>query len=187
MPFGAATPFGIRGYWPMASPDQLTLVYGGDNPATMTDLYVATRTSTADAFGNATRLDALSTPDLETAPYIVGSTLYFTRQPVGLAKIVVASWPGAEPIREVDELMNTGECCAVLSRDQRAMYFARGADIYYAQRSRVDDRFLPPLRVEELATAQADNPTDLSADQCRLYFESDRTGTFDLYVAEREP
>jgi hypothetical protein len=44
-----------------------------------------------------------------------------------------------------------------------------------------------PVPLNELNTADAEVPTWLSPDNCRLYFHSTRAGNESFYLAERTP
>jgi hypothetical protein len=81
---------------------------------------------------------------------------------------------------------------ATLSYDDHVMYFGQtdptaGMEIMVAERPDAQAAFASPVPVTALNTMDDETPTWLSPDLCRLYFESARTGDFDLYVAERTP
>jgi hypothetical protein len=80
----------------------------------------------------------------------------------------------------------------VLTADGLALYFARrgvSQDIFVARRTRLDERFGTPMRIDELATPTDERPTWISADECVLYMAvtpAPGVGTAtDLYFAER--
>ena len=175
--------------WPTVSGDGLTLLYNSASPAA--DLYVTTRASKTDMFPTGTAVGALDTASREASPMLArsGTTLYFTRYVPAVGTIEVASWPGPTASQTISELA-FGDIIygATLSADERTIYFARGVaetTIYVAQRATTTTAFGPAVLVAELESSAADNPTWLSTDQCRLYFESDRSGFSRVYVAER--
>ncbi len=59
--------------------------------------------------------------------------------------------------------------------------------VWTASRASRAEPFSNPLPVVELRTVGlvANDPTWISSDGCRLYFQSDRNGSFNTYVAER--
>jgi len=72
-----------RDFEPRLSPDELTVYFARvtltTTPPWGYDLYVATRSSVSDPFGEAVRLDELDTPAIEADPFISadGLTLFF--------------------------------------------------------------------------------------------------------------
>jgi len=73
--------------YPALTPDQLTLVYGSNRPggAGMYDMYIATRTSLAQGFGQPQPLTELNTSGSEHAGTLTadGCVLYFGREVTG--------------------------------------------------------------------------------------------------------
>ena len=175
--------------WPSVSGDGLTLVYNSASPAA--DLFVTTRASTTDMFVPGTAIAALNTADREASPMLTrsGGGVYFSRYMPAVGSVEVASWPAPTPSQTIGELA-FGDIIygPTLSADERTMYFARGVSatsIYVAQRASPTAVFDAPVLVQELSSPASNNPTWLSTDQCRLYFESDRSGLSRLYIAER--
>lgn len=78
----------------------------------------------------------------------------------------------------------------MLSRDETALYFTRtdptnGVHVAFKGASQA---FSSVRRLTEIEPVGVNNSGPwISADQCRLYFSSDRTGNDDLYVATRAP
>ena len=56
-------------------------------------------------------------------------------------------------------------------------------NLWYAVRAQPDAAFGAPALVPGVNSDCNDGDPHLSADGCRLYFSSDRAGTYDLYVA----
>ena len=176
--------------WPNLTEDGLTLVYNEN-----TDVYVSTRLSTSDPFPAGTLLTGVSSAAMgESSVFLPASakTLYFTRyDPEGA--VYDAPWPQADSIDYLKPPIETGaeEATPALTPDELVIYFRRntgtGADIWVATRADRANDFDPPTLVAELQTAGAESPTWISPDRCRLYFESDRSGNYDVWVAERTP
>jgi hypothetical protein len=175
--------------WPTLTGDGLTLVYNSASPAS--DLYVTTRASKTDMFAAGTPIAALNTASREASPMLdrSESRLYFSRYAPTVGTVEVAPWPGPTSSQTISELA-FGDIIygATLSADEGTIYFSRGAPstaIYVAERADTTAPFGTPVVVAELDSPGSETPTWLSIDQCRLYFESDRSGTFRVYVAER--
>jgi hypothetical protein len=188
-PFGTPTRVttGINTYWPTVSDNGLTLV---DDDGS--DLYVGSRGDQQSPFGFNTKIPTISTGSNESTPFL-GSlgTLYFARL-VGDTGIYSSPWPNPNVGVLVAGIDTTGEERApVLSRDELIMYFARAnpspEHIYVATRPDRGSPFGTATQVAEVSSAFADAPTWLSPDLCRLYFESARSGGYDVYLAERTP
>jgi Tol biopolymer transport system component len=80
----------------------------------------------------------------------------------------------------------------MLSADKLTVYLSSnrpggkgGFDIWTAHRSTTADGFPAPTPVSELNSSAADYVGWLSPDNCRIYFSSNVSGTFDVYVASR--
>lgn len=188
LPFDPPTPlFSILSYWPSVSSDGKSLVYAAPN-----DLYLSTRNTVADVFVPGNPITVVNTAAIETSPAFShdGTRLYYTSR-AGTQPLMVTAWPAiaaGQPITELDGPAD--EQSATLSDDERVIYFGRGpspGDIWVAYRTDRGLPFDPPSKVAELDMGSDESPTWLSLDQCRLYFESTRLGTYDLFVAERQP
>jgi len=188
MPFDPPAPlFAILSFWPAVSSDGKSLVYAAPN-----DLYLSTRNTLSDVFVPGNPITVLNTSDIETAAAFShdGTRLYYASR-AGSQPLMVTAWPAVAPGQPITELDGAAdEQSPTLSDDERVIYFGRGpapGDIWVARRTDRGLPFDPPSRVTELDTAADESPTWLSLDQCRLYFESTRAGTYDLFVAERQP
>lgn len=177
-------------YWPTVTADQLTVLY-----STNTDIMMSTRGAVSDAFAPGAVVPALDSTANQTTPFLgpLGNTVYFARYEPD-AKLYEADWPATSTPRLIPELDGPGDDVApVLSDDELVMYFSRAdsstqPEIVVATRDTVTASFGAPAFVTELSSPQADSPTWLSRDLCRLYFESLRNGTdWDIYLAERQP
>jgi hypothetical protein len=179
--------FDVDALWPVVSSDLLTLVY---NDYGVANLQLSMRGTTAEPFAPGTQIPGLATAGIEQAGMLNRETsaLYFTRD----GSIMWTPWPTDGSVQMVASVETAAaEGKTALSSDGRVMYFVRAStseDILVAVRSDpFADAFGPAIAVAELNTVTNDAPTWLSVDQCRLYFESDRSGGYEIYVAERAP
>jgi hypothetical protein len=197
LPFDSPMALGRTTGWPAISPDGLALVYStNDGSGNQDELFVATRSAPSGPFGGGTKLVTTSTILPEASPLISADStaLWFTRFEAGQPKIYSATWPDAAVMRRYDELDDGfGASTATLSPDQLTMYFtipdvSNGTnDVFVARRSQRGDLFGSHVPVAIINTTANEAATWLSPDLCRLYFESDQTGDYDMYVAERAP
>jgi hypothetical protein len=88
----------------------------------------------------------------------------------------------------------SSETAPAVSDDERLAFVECGVSddaganqaICASSRASSSDPWPAPTAVPELRGGDAD-PGWISTDLCRLYFSSNRAGTWDLYVAERSP
>jgi hypothetical protein len=173
--------------WPTLTSNELTVVYS------TIDLFTSTRGSVSEPFPGGTLIASLNGASNTTNPFLgpLGTTLYFTTyDPEG--NFYTAPWPGLASAQPIIELNTAGrEEAPVLSADEHVIYFSRdagnGPDIFIAQRDSSTGSFGPAALVPELNSMSDDKATWLSPDHCRLYFESGREASFDIFVAERTP
>lgn len=176
---------------PFPSADGLTLFFGRTSQATQDyDVWVATRTSTADDFG-APSLAGL--PRRSLTPYLVrDDVLYFATNPT--VDIVRATWKGPSAFGPIVSQLTTprNESWPALTADELTMYYSiggsgvgSGIDIAVATRSSRDVAFAPGTRVKELDTDADELVTFVSPDGCTLYVSSTAEGTLDLYVTRK--
>lgn len=186
---------------PELSVDGLTVLFSTQrSPSQRNDIWRATRTSTALPFGTPARLAELSASGDECCAVMTADELHavFAGQPLGSdIKLYVSSrssiastWGAPALLAEVDT--GSQESNPFLTPDGLTMYFdsdrpggAGGRDLYVATRPHVGAPFSPPRRISELSTSAEERDAWLSPDGHRLYFSSNRTGDFELYVAER--
>jgi OOP family OmpA-OmpF porin len=80
---------------PIVTPDELTLFFASNRSGGIGDfdIYMTTRTSTANGFGAPTNLQVLNSPGLDIPSWVSadGCVLYLTRGPVGAYDIYVAT------------------------------------------------------------------------------------------------
>jgi Tol biopolymer transport system component len=194
---------------PTVSSDGLTLWLQSNRVANQGyHLYVTTRTSTLVEFGTpglAATVNAADPTKNEYNPFVTtdGSELWFSSDRtggVGGQDIWYAKWTGNGfgPPTPVPELNASGEdWFPTLSADRLTIYFGsirtapgtKGSfDIWTSHRSTVNDGFPAPTLVNELNTPNAEVPTWVSGDNCRLYGGLlNSSGAFRLFVATRQP
>ena len=192
---------------PSISPDGLTLWFDSNRIATEGyHLYVATRSSDLVEFNPpvlATTLNGMDTKQFDAQPFVTadGKEFWFisTRQGgFGGEDIWRATSTGngfAIPTAISELNSPSDEWLPTLSSDRLTVYFASrraviGAkgnfDIWMSHRTGAEDRFPPPVLVDELNTTGNDLATWMSADNCRMYGATDVSGTYLIYVATRQ-
>jgi len=191
---------------PAISNDELTIYFVSDRLGGVGDLdiWLATRTSTASAFGKPQNLSEVNSIGIENGPYISadGLTIYFTSDrpgSVGRWDIWVAtrseiSAPFGEPVNVAE--LNTGnnDYSPKLTEDGLIIYFASNrpgglgkSDIWYAARKNTASAFSEPQNLVELNSKVYDEGPCISADGTTIYFASTRENisviNYDLYVS----
>lgn len=188
---------------PSVSGDGLTLVFYSNRVENQgLRLYVATRSSPLAAFGAPAPLGGVAAPTMTNNDFTAfvsadGQELWFSSDRAGNFDLWRAPRVGtsfANP--EAVAALNTGEIeiIPVLSADRLTVYFStnranvtQGQDIWIAHRTSVTGEFSAPHPVEGVNTMGNDHPSWLSPDNCRLYLNTNLSGTDDLYVATRQP
>ena len=184
------------------SPDGLVLAFVSNRVSGEgKHIYVSTRSSTLGSFGTPSLLAGINSAnvaDSDNTPFFTldGSELWFTSTRAGGFDIHRAGHVGTgfgNPML-VPELNSTStELGPVLTADKLTVYFSSNRDgsgyynIYASHRMNVADAFPLPTLVIEINSSVNDFPDWISADNCRLYFRSDRSGRGDVYVAVRHP
>ncbi|HWO11720.1 MAG TPA: hypothetical protein VNN80_19635, partial [Polyangiaceae bacterium] len=153
---------------PFLTSDGLSLYFYSERAggAGARDLYVATRPSSADAFGDVTPLTSLNGAELDYLPWLSadGLTIYFASGPAGSGDIqrstrasVSAAFLAPEAVSELNSSSDEGGI--TVSADGLEAIFASnrpggvGArDLYRATRARVSDPFSAPAPVDALNT-----------------------------------
>jgi Tol biopolymer transport system component len=184
---------------PALTSDGMTMIYA-ESPigADTYDLMVATRTETGGPF-TAMLLATVSDPNFnDGAPWVDedASVLYFETNRDGTLDIYRSVSDGntfgtPEPVGALNTASADGS--PVLHPNLGLVYFAsnRGGtlgddDVWVATVSKDGNTFGPANNVTAVNSAEADAPSWISPDGCRLYLASRRDGFLDLYVAEKE-
>ena len=177
---------------PTISSDGLSLYF--DTSRDGGQIYVATRTSTADAFGPGTPVVALNTASVDSAPFITddGLELWFASDGFDLFSSRWSATGFASVTREESLNSPSVETLPVLSADKRTIYLASERpggmghlDILRSHRTTTSDVFPTPVLVSDLSSPVEDLPGWLSSDGCRFYFSSSREGVHALFMASR--
>lgn len=181
----------------MLSADNLRIVFESDRPGGSggSDLWSASRKDPKSAFEDAAPIAALNGPLDEGEPYLVGTRLYFSASDSekGPSRIWVATASGSSFGSRTAVALGetTGDHHPVLSRDELEIFFSstrpgsKGLAIWTARRASVSEPFGEARIVAELDADGDDYPTWLSPDGRRLYFVTERNGSFDVFVATR--
>jgi Tol biopolymer transport system component len=195
--FGAATPVAVVNgstgdRTPRIGADGLTLLFRSNRGGKGWDILVSTRATTLATFSAPVQLANIDTDSNELDPFVVpnGSTIYFSSNRSGgvggndiYYAVQTASGSFGSPQLVPGAVVNTAaaEGAPVLSRDGLFLYFASdrgttGLDIYVARRATIADPFNSLAALSELNDVSDETPTELSADGCVLYFDSNRDG-----------
>jgi Tol biopolymer transport system component len=204
--FGAASKFSpaaTTGYDTKLSmtSDELLLVFGSDQAGGHGggDVWQASRASTGSTFGapdeskegllddGANQFDPALSPD--------GLRLYFSNS-FSPQRLTVASRTSTSAnfgtVRDIAELNTVGSNAdPAISVDEQVIVFSStragtanaGKNLWFATRPDLVQPFGTPTAVVGVNTNNDDADPFLSADGCRLYFASDRSGNWDLFVA----
>lgn len=190
---------------PAISPDGLTLWWASDRAGGHGDLdiWVATRRSRSAAWSEPANVDALNSSTLDI-PRPLGEharvmPMASDRETPGYYQILFATLnEGATDFAEpepVPELMYPEKSTVdgFLSDDGLTLFYVTGpefgaADLYVASRRSTNDAFEHDTPLDDLNTTNDERDPWLSPDGRQLYFSSDRSGHYDIYVADvREP
>ena len=159
------------------------------------DIWMATRATTADTFGNITNVSGANAAGAEEDVNVVpdGSAIYFSSdRNAGIPNVFRAAKSGATYSSPVVVLSDANMSVnrVVISEDELTMFYQEGNDIHEIHRNtKTDSWTVQATTAPEINSPNAEHPTWISNDGCRLYFETDRQGTqqFDLYRAVRTP
>jgi len=164
------------------------------------DIYVATRTAIGQPWSTPARVDELSSTGNETTPEITSDGLFILiasdrNGTVGADDIWVstrasraAAW--SAPVH-INELSSTTENAASAPTDDRLTIVQIGnpsgtdVQMYTASRATATGTFSSPTAIPGANSAQSDYSPMLSQDRLTLYFDSNRSGNEELYVATR--
>jgi len=185
------------------SSDGLRLFFSSDRPGLGSgdDVYVSVRPNTSSEFGLPGLLAGINSDqgDLVHSLTNDGRYLYFDRPVANAARdIFLFDLSMAEQIRPVTELESRyDDGHALVSADGLTVYWATTrvslvdsdgsaeSDIWRARRASPTDPLGNLTPVSELNTPSAETVHYLSADGCRIYIGSERSGHPQLYVASR--
>ena len=184
---------------PTISADQLTIYF-----ARGSQIYRATRATVTASFGTPVLATGINSAASDFGPYLVedGTALYFSstrNSDAGVSELFV-SQPLADggftaPANvNGTALKSADNRFAAVTADQLVLYFgsnrsagAGGYDIWVATRASTSVAFGTPRVLAELGTTSDETPDWISSDRCRLYFSSNRSARYELYVATKTP
>lgn len=180
---------------PTATGDLLELYFNRD-----ADIYVTRRASTSDAWDAPVAVTELNTADAETTPEVSydGLTIYLASARTGgaggndiwMATRATRSDLWSTPVH-VDELSSAAAEGAAASTHPHVITIDSDRagttllDLYVATRTNPNDPWGTPVRIDELSTAGSEGNPMMTGDRLTLYFDSDRSGDGELYVATR--
>ncbi len=170
------------------------------------DIYRATRPTPTGIFGTPAVVGSVSSAGTDFAPYILpdGSRLYLSstrNSDAGVSSLFVASvtdagFSSASPVGG-SGLGSGDNRFAAVTADDLVMYFASnrggtgtqgGFDVFVATRASTSVPFGSPRVVAEVSSTSDEHADWVSADRCRLYLSSNRSGVdWDIYVATKVP
>lgn len=191
---------------PIISADGLTLWFASDRAGGLGDLdiWFATRPARTQPWSAPVNLQALNSADKEI-PRPPGMRqrvmpLASDRERPGLYQIYFAEraaiatpFQGPDPIEEL-AFAEQSTVDGFLTDDGLLLFYAIGpefgpADLFVASRRAITDPFELPVPLSDLNTASDERDPWLSQDGRQFFFASDRSGRYEIYVAEahREP
>jgi hypothetical protein len=197
-PFGTPAPMnnGVDMESPTVTADGLTMYFVSARTGTsgMRDVWKATRATTTADFANVTNVTELNSTAEEHDVYVLPdhSAIYVSSaRNGGVHEIFRAARNGSgfnAPML-VFSLTPGFVNRVVVAPDERTMAYQAGNDIYLTTRSSTSDAWTAGNSQTPLNTVNADNPTWISSDLCRLYFQTNRVGTqgLDFHVTVRSP
>jgi hypothetical protein len=200
--FSTAAPLAITGNAgadvssPTVTADGLTMYFVSTRTGTLggNDVWKATRSNTAADFGNLEHLSGLSSSADEMDVYVVpdGSALYISSaRNAGVYTIWRAHNNGASFDAPVEVFSQSPSYVnrVVISPNELTMLYQIGNDLRLSSRASTSTDWQPGIALTMLNSPNADNPTWISADLCRLYFQTNRSGSLgmDFHLAVRAP
>jgi Tol biopolymer transport system component len=167
------------------------------------DVWIATRMDASAPFGTfgKTEIDNINTVNTELDPELSADGLQIYLAIGSPQRIAVSVRPSTSSsfgsAQQIDPLFSDmGDADPSVSPDELVIVFASrrttgggdgNGDVWYARRPTRAAAFGAPVRVPAVNSANGDGDPALSADGCRLYFASDRTGDWELFVAAVTP
>ena len=160
-------------------------------------VYGATRASVTDAWSMPSVVSPLGSPDTTPEVSLDGLTMYVASSrpgTLGANDIMMSTratkgdmWSTPTFVTELDTPSedNSGD----MTLDGLEIVFgssrAGTADLYTSTRAATTDAWGTPTAIAELDTASIENSPFLTGDGLTIYFDSNRLGTTDLFVATR--
>ena len=183
---------------PEVSYDGLTMIVASNRTGTAggNDLWLSTRNTRTEPWGDPQRIADLASPANEAAGNmspdglaIVFSSFRNNASP-DLFYAERASREAAWTVTELVALNTAGhEGSPFLSADKRTIYFdsdREGAgDLYFSHRASTADPFPAPMRIPDVSSPEGESDPWVSLDERRIVFFSNRGGQGQLWEATR--
>lgn len=175
---------------PALHPDGRTLVFHS-SVAGNTDLYISTRTGSSWSSPQALPINDAFQNDDGAAWDAAGTTLYFTSDRITTGTLLSSAYTGGTfaPPAIVPGFATRVAVGAALSHDGNELYYVDTTmldiDILRAPKDPFSGQWGLGVAVFGVESTGADGWVTLSADDLEMYFESDRTGNAEIYVATR--
>jgi hypothetical protein len=188
---------------PTLTADLLEIYWNSDRPGGTGggDIWRATRTSTIATWTDIAAVTELNTPSLESTPKLTvdGLTIYFNsdRNANGDYDIYVATrpsrtspWEGVTRIAELsspssDYGAGPGATNTRIVFNSSRSGTAGGEDLYQSNRNNTNMPWGTPARISALSTPANEYQPHLVDGDRTVYFQSDRAGSDDIYLAVR--
>jgi hypothetical protein len=158
-------------------------------------LYKATGNGQSDGWTNIMELTTLDwvEPAADLHPWVVPATgeVWFASDRLGSLDIYYAASTTTTPAWYAPLATNAAESHPVLTADALTIFFERTdsqnkGHIFAATRASTASLFGNVTQLMEFDSGQSQSaPGWISADGCRMYFSTDRSGAFDIWMATR--
>lgn len=174
------------------APDGLTIAFASDRQNGY-DLYIATRASRTDPWGNPEPIAELNSVFIDFAPSLSPDMrrIVFTSTRLGSEEIFFSTRPNATGTfaapTQISELSTAVNESDPFEPDSTTMYFAstRNSSYDLFTTTRISTTYSAPTPIVELNTLYLDRDPWVSPNQRLIVFCSDRGGYYDLYMSTR--
>lgn len=174
---------------PVVTADGLRMFFTAERGG-LGDIHVSTRETTTGEWSEGTAVPALSVPDVDVAGDLRAGELWFYSSRDGGSIIYHVPTDGGSfgTVAPQGELGNNVHSPRLTRDGKRIFYNDPADDILTAVRGGATGAFTTQGAVPNINSTDGDRPGWVSADGCRLYFFSTRTGGkggWDIYMAQR--
>jgi hypothetical protein len=170
------------------STDGLAIYFDSDRTGNF-NIFKSTRPTTSDAFGTPAEITVLNTTDYEAHPYLTpDGAIYFYRSTTAGKQIRRSAPNGASFDVSTPLAGITSWAWPVVTPDELELFVAGNPHMFRATRASTSQPFSAPLMMAGFSGLNVAEPSHVSADNCELYFSSDRpdgAGGRDIWVAKR--
>ncbi len=169
------------------SADGLTIYYGSER-GNSEDIYFSTRANAAAAWGAPQLMPAVNSTtgdDRWYNPCGGGYVLVSDRLNQGDYDLYEGT-NGQAPVRLAISTMVQDDLSPFLTADCLIMYWHHDGDLYKATRTAVGQQWMAAGKATDLSRdGSSEQDPWMSADRRRIYYTSDRDGTWDVFMATR--